>query len=592
MKTVPREQEKIADTITKRRVRTGCLNCRRKHKKCDEQKPVCRACSTRKDKCEWPDPNEPKRKRVKKNSNEVSAEVSPNNSEKSMASPEEQDQMALENYSKNLENIDNSLTVENQPLPTGDWIRPKTLDGAATGFTPPALAPSISLFSCEMRSDGSFSRANQTQRQLSTSSSSISPESTQNSNGDFQFLVSPSISQDFTLREYMFANASNFELSTEIFNPHILNDNESTKGDEEIPFLTQIEEKFLIKNFLYKVAPWLDMFDLSRQIGLTTVQLAKKSPCLRFAILALSARQKERTDPTYDPSKSVVLYQTTLKYLIPTMKKAPDITAISACVLLCVFEMMSISPEKWRYHLDGCSALFKATGINGFSNQYERALFWVFARMDVNSAVIGEQTTMISSDKWLPEGSFLHDAAELFKKEASYEMYANYMVFLCSRVVNLISSDTKDFDKEWELLWNEVNQWHRDRPDPMKSIIEFESSPFPEILYDNGPAISANQLYHMSMILLRENKPRLFRLDPKISKPPTWHAKQICSISLHNDHHGCWNNSVQALWVAGKLLTHKDEHRIILDLLNEIETTTGWAMKFRAKDLSEFWGQS
>jgi hypothetical protein len=371
-----------------------------------------------------------------------------------------------------------------------------------------------------------------------------------------------------------------------------LNDNESTKGDEEIPFLTQIEEKFLMKNFLYKVAPWLDMFDLSRQIGLTTVQLAKKSPCLCFAILALSARQKERTDPTYDPSKSVVLYQTTLKYLIPTMKKAPDIAALSVCVLLCVFEMMSISPEKWRYHLDGCSALFKAAGINGFSNQYERVLFWVFARMGVNSAVIGEQTTMISSDKWLPEGNFLHDAAELYKKEASYEMYANYMVFLCSRVVNLISSDTKDFDNEWELLWNEVNQWHRDRPDLMKSIIEFESSPFPEILYDNGPAISANQLYHMSMILLRENKPRLFKLDPKISKPPTWHAKQICSISLHNDHHGCWNNSVQALWVAGKLLTHKDEHRIILDLLIEIETTTGWAMKSRAKDLSEFWAQS
>jgi hypothetical protein len=203
MKTVPRELEKIADISTKRRVRTGCLNCRRKHKKCDEQKPVCKAFSTRKDKCEWPDPSKPKRKIAKKNNNEVSTEVSPNNNEKSMASPEEQDQRALENYSKNLENIDNSLTMENQPLPAGDWTRPKSLDGATTGFTPPALTPSISLFNHEMRSDGSFSRANQTKRQLSISSSSLSPDSTQNTNAEFQFLVSPSISQDFALREYM-----------------------------------------------------------------------------------------------------------------------------------------------------------------------------------------------------------------------------------------------------------------------------------------------------------------------------------------------------------------------------------------------------
>ena len=124
----------------------------------------------------------------------------------------------------------------------------------------------------------------------------------------------------------------------------------------------------------------------------------------------------------------------------------------------------------------------------------------------------------------------------------------------------------------------------------MKPLIEYDSSPFPEILYDNGPAIASNQLYHMSMIILMENKPRLYKT--KHSKSPTWHAKQICSISLNNDHQGCWNNSVQTLYVAGKLLTHEDEHKIILDLMDEIETTTGWAMRFRGKDLKEFWEQS
>jgi hypothetical protein len=36
------------------RVRTGCLRCRVRKKKCDEIKPVCRACERNKFQCEWP----------------------------------------------------------------------------------------------------------------------------------------------------------------------------------------------------------------------------------------------------------------------------------------------------------------------------------------------------------------------------------------------------------------------------------------------------------------------------------------------------------------------------------------------------------
>ncbi|GME74537.1 unnamed protein product [Ambrosiozyma monospora] len=39
----------------KRRVRTGCLTCRSKHKKCDEVKPICNFCSTKGLRCVWPE---------------------------------------------------------------------------------------------------------------------------------------------------------------------------------------------------------------------------------------------------------------------------------------------------------------------------------------------------------------------------------------------------------------------------------------------------------------------------------------------------------------------------------------------------------
>lgn len=37
------------------RVRTGCLTCRRRKKKCDEKKPVCSGCSRNKLACRWPE---------------------------------------------------------------------------------------------------------------------------------------------------------------------------------------------------------------------------------------------------------------------------------------------------------------------------------------------------------------------------------------------------------------------------------------------------------------------------------------------------------------------------------------------------------
>lgn len=40
------------------RVRTGCLTCRRRKKKCDEAKPVCRGCERNRFECKWPGPHE------------------------------------------------------------------------------------------------------------------------------------------------------------------------------------------------------------------------------------------------------------------------------------------------------------------------------------------------------------------------------------------------------------------------------------------------------------------------------------------------------------------------------------------------------
>ncbi|VUC29727.1 unnamed protein product [Clonostachys rosea] len=44
-------------TTTPRRVRTGCIPCRRRKKKCDERKPTCLGCERNAVTCAWADPS-------------------------------------------------------------------------------------------------------------------------------------------------------------------------------------------------------------------------------------------------------------------------------------------------------------------------------------------------------------------------------------------------------------------------------------------------------------------------------------------------------------------------------------------------------
>lgn len=369
--------------------------------------------------------------------------------------------------------------------------------------------------------------------------------------------------------------------------------NEQNHSSVQDVNVTDVDRLKLYKTYIYKIAPWLDIFDnSSKQFGSSIPNLATENMALLNSILALASRHLEKTDKTYSSKKTIKLYQDALKELIPTVNKTLNTPTIASCVILCVFQMMSSTPKKWRYHLEGCAALFKMHNINGFCDgPLERSIFWCFARMDLASVIMGEQSTIIPSEHLLLSSCTIYDLKQLFNKfDNKEDMYANYIFYLCSRVLNLISNAKLSYEKEWGFLWSEINDWYINRPSSFQPILTFNDAPFPGVLYVNGAPIAANQMYHMAIILLTQNKPRLHKivyLDHV--KSPIWHAKQICGISLHNENHGAWNCASQPLWVAGQLLSSDQEHEIVLSLLNRIETTTGWQMKFRIRDLQRHW---
>lgn len=182
-------------------------------------------------------------------------------------------------------------------------------------------------------------------------------------------------------------------------------------------------------------------------------------------------------------------------------------------------------------------------------------------------------------------------------------MHANFAVYLCAKSCELVSDRTQfvelgaqnnctgdTFHRRWLRLWEDLQQWVEDRPPELLPIHTTQTKPFPEILFLHWAAISSNQLYHTSCVLLLNTMPKTVKLQPAHSSSALWHARRICGISLANPHHGCLNNAIQPLWIAGRLFSHESEHAIIIDIIRRIEAETGWGACWRIPDLEFAWG--
>ncbi|OWB65287.1 hypothetical protein B5S30_g611 [[Candida] boidinii] len=425
------------------------------------------------------------------------------------------------------------------------------------------------------------------------------------------------------------------ETRGEVFKKYFFHEDYS---DFENVVLSPEEELVLLKNYVDEVGGGLDMFDPKRTFVQVIPFLMKSCATLRYAVLALSSRHLETTTTNYPENLTWKLYKSALKHLVQC--KIVNNSVIAACVILCVFELSSSRPTHWKNHLEGCVNLLRDHNINGMSqNTLKRAIFWTYIRMEICYSVIHETCTLLPSQNWLPPGTPLKNAKKLFEEEG---MHANYAVYLNSLVANLIYGDKEgeEFKEEWLEIWLNLKEWFVNSPSLFRCIHEYRDAKtqFPRIFFSNSQAISSNQMYHMACILLLQNKPRSIKLstlqqlssiDSKnISESPTneindpskyigassksdsthstnsspavsmnsvhstsvaWHAKRIIGISITNSDYGAYSNSIQSLYVAGKIMTSKSEHGILLGALKKVERFTGWSTTYRCRDLIEYW---
>lgn len=638
------------------RTRTGCFNCRRKKRKCDERRPTCSTCSRRAECCEWGlkivfrhenaqclDGSHPSMRKMAGRRRARGFEILDVTSEVirdyDLPSPaDESDHGDGREEARPAERRDREETLSPKtsrtngtPITMGQGAMLPGAQGPA--YYRPAFMSSPQESGRHSESDVAnlifLSRGGGPTDAAYPARTALDPVP-MGLMEDYMASV-PAFTPEGSLEDGVFMPGSAYHELHSTLRHHLIQevrsnvptrpgtpDNDSTgdlTGDrpssssvpataapaETNPLLGKDEEILLWRNWFDEIAPWLDKFDRDAAFQNAIPPMAVSHDHLRYSLLALSARQLELKETTQPTDRSLALYQQAIHLLLPHLPSRGT-AVIASCVILCVLEMLSCSPKAWRRHLDGCASLMQAVGMNGTVGGVEESLFWCFARMDVCGGLISSVKTLIPSCQWATKMDLDTDVA-FFGSQPGFHNWANYSVYLMAQVLDLLApvpsepldvpsrTDPK-FCSRWLKLWGYICEWHQVRPASLHSIMTIPSSdqsPFPTILFSNPAAISGNQLYHTASILMLQNQPPGVRLSPK-PRSILWHARQVCAISISNNHHGAWTNGIQPLWIAGRCMSHPAEHRAILELLDKIERESGWGTRWRAIDLKEYWG--
>jgi hypothetical protein len=371
-----------------------------------------------------------------------------------------------------------------------------------------------------------------------------------------------------------------------------------------------------LQNWVTECATYLDKFDTKRHFQIQVPLIAQTCPALLCALLAFSSKQLERRGLSHGIYDSLELYQESIKLLGPSLQAKDPNVLVTACIL-AVFELMCGSSKNWRRHLEGCAALFELFGVHGFSGGVAQAVFWCYARMALCGGIIsaGDEAVILPLETWCPPPPLsMKSPAEKEGFARSYfhrhsrrdpDAHANWSVYLCASVCDLRfrrtqylelgktdTSDKRSFTEQWAQIWSDLGLWLEERPKELLPVFNTAADnqhPFPGVLFSHWAAISSNQLYHTACILMLEIRP----LDHVLLSPESsaiWHARRVCGISYANPHRGNLINSIQPLYVAGRLFTHESEQLEIAKMLKTIDQSTGWGALWRLRDLEAEWG--
>lgn len=366
------------------RKRTGCLTCRERRVRCGEEKPICRNCSRKSRPCNWPKDGD----RFRHHSFSSQSQ-----SENVVLSPEEQGnddfKYAWQVQPRVLSSLSPSTQDESSQLPTPSESITSSIEvgnskhRATTVISKPMnLAQKGRSYSTQSASSfGSLSAD-----ELSCWRSEVLQSYNEASATPFTDAASNICrSQSARLRdtidwEHESSIPPNLEPNAEVFSSW------QALGASQIVVdaLAGSKEMQLLQTYLQQCAQWFDALDGQRNYARKNVTRMMSCPPWRAAALAVSAKHLELTQKNAQTAEplSLHLYQLAVQLAIDSISGRFDCVGTTAgCVVLAVYEMMTVTYHDWRRHLQGCTSIYLHNRWNGDSMGLIRASFWNYARI-------------------------------------------------------------------------------------------------------------------------------------------------------------------------------------------------------------------
>lgn len=587
------------------RTRTGCATCRKRHLKCDEDKPICGACSKSGHSCVYFE--QPSKILT---SPPGPPSLDPNTSQELSQSAVTSE--ALQRRSE--EGADNRSTWISSPIErrAGGSTMALTPQDAITNSPDNAYVHTIVSGNLSYHSGPS---PNSTDEYLVRSVS--------NNGAMIDVAISKwfgLLAGDAALEGVGFSqNSDGLPYSTNnvgaVISPnrpedspmggrHHFQDNSSDEAMWQSPVVLRLRdhEKFIFQNFVQRVSHWIDLFDPMKHFSTYVPHLAMRNVGLLQAILALSARHLSLVsstpeDKSPDRNDALQYYNETLQYVQKAMQfdnYNTSLELLATCLIVSAYEMLDGSRRDWERHLKGVFWIQRSQVIHGDSQGLKQAVWWTWLCQDIWAAFRERRKAFTF---WKP--------ARKFNELTSHELAAR-SVYVMAQVVNFcseeeIKSGQRDLQsriEDAESLDKILDEW--------QDTLTVEFTPLPlsynssstcafEPLWIHPPSFGVSvQVHYAARILLLLHRPSLGGLSDYIEQQATLarFVNIICGIAatLTDDASGVMCS--QCLFIAGTCTPNAERRHGILQLINSCRQRTGWPIKPLAEELEAIWEKS
>ncbi|OQU93789.1 Fungal Zn2-Cys6 binuclear cluster domain-containing protein [Cladophialophora immunda] len=579
----------------KTRARTGCLTCRRRRRKCDECKPVCRNCKAKEFACQYPaltfittshertEPLDDTRsgyraiKFVQNPSSRTSSKV--------------RTRQALHEVQHGEMELEINAETDGSPTDIPQEIPVLSMNQAESTSTPTpgeqvALSPGAAG---DVQSTTSYGSG------LKAPSANISSSCTMDVGS---IIASPSCTQQ---QSPLTATASRLLQSAD---PPTSNKNLET---------------LLVCHFRYILAPLIDAGDHKGPFGVSAVLLARDHRSIMAAILAASACHRAVLSPSTKSRDLASSHHYRQEAEIRLADEASSIQLIGR-VLLSLDLFFQSGPSQWKDYLSNMNTDLDALASQAPAGRCWESLLWFCFRIDLAASIFAEkppQTPLDVSSQHIVLSDVLYPQSSSWRRlYHSVLQTLHKTLFLvrgsrntpCSPTITgntppMGSRTASDFLSGWVDLWHESQTWYHELPAFMRPVVVVpateasqldpdEPASFPAYVYTNTFALLSNMAYHINSLLLLSYKPRILEASatPKQALSQSWHTLSLAGTASSNDFPEQWDPVVVAgLLLVARRLTHKAQQAALLLCLERCTAVAGIMLEHEVDEVRKLW---